>query len=349
MGVFRRNVRGQLALTYSIRFTRADGTRQTLATSATTREEAESLLKAMEAKIQAAKEKSRQVQRVTSSEECTLSAAFERAYQERWQYQASDKPQQHIPVILDILGDVPLSSITSSSIAQLRGELISRGLAPATVNRHLSTLKTTLRLAHYEWGILDRLTKVSLLSEKGNERTFLYSDQHLETICKYFAETHQQYMIDLTYVLLNTGLRVSELLSLKWSEVSWSEGTITIVAQLAKSRVTRVVPMNAIVQQILHKRPTIEVGPFPYSLHTIESKWRRMKVATGLRDAVLHCLRHTFATRLISKGKDLYIVQRLLGHSTPAVTTRYSHMQLSSLREAVADLDTQSATQTISG
>ncbi|MCC7201383.1 MAG: tyrosine-type recombinase/integrase, partial [Nitrospirae bacterium] len=52
-----------------------------------------------------------------------------------------------------------------------------------------------------------------------------------------------------------------------------------------------------------------------------------------------HDLRHTFATRLVQAGIDLYKVQRLLGHKTPAMTQRYAHHSPESLRDGVEALD----------
>jgi hypothetical protein len=56
-------------------------------------------------------------------------------------------------------------------------------------------------------------------------------------------------------------------------------------------------------------------------------------------DFHFHDLRHTFATRLVQAGKDLYKVQKLLGHKTAAMTQRYAHHSPESLRDAVSVLD----------
>jgi integrase len=59
----------------------------------------------------------------------------------------------------------------------------------------------------------------------------------------------------------------------------------------------------------------------------------------GIEDFTFHDLRHTFATRLVQRGVDLYKVQRLLGHKTPSMTQRYAHHCPDSLRDGVAVLD----------
>jgi integrase len=61
----------------------------------------------------------------------------------------------------------------------------------------------------------------------------------------------------------------------------------------------------------------------------------------GLEDVRFHDLRHTFATRLVQAGVDLYRVQRLLGHKTPTMTQRYAHHSPESLRDGVRVLEQQ--------
>ena len=59
----------------------------------------------------------------------------------------------------------------------------------------------------------------------------------------------------------------------------------------------------------------------------------------GILDCHFHDLRHTFATRLVQSGVDLYKVQRLLGHKSPIMTQRYAHHYPESLRDGVEILD----------
>jgi len=67
------------------------------------------------------------------------------------------------------------------------------------------------------------------------------------------------------------------------------------------------------------------------------------KINEGIEDrklkASFHTLRHTYASRLVQSGVDLYRVQRLLGHSTPVMTARYSKLADSDLKEAVATME----------
>ena len=87
---------------------------------------------------------------------------------------------------------------------------------------------------------------------------------------------------------------------------------------------------------------------------SIESGHLRRSFRLALRKAQIedfhfHDLRHTFATRLVQAGVDLYKVQRLLGHKSPVMTQRYAHHYPESLRDGVKILDRVSTPVTNSG
>jgi integrase len=77
----------------------------------------------------------------------------------------------------------------------------------------------------------------------------------------------------------------------------------------------------------------------PLNADVIQYNFRRACKKAGIEDLHFHDLRHTFATRLIQAGVDLYTVQRLLGHKTPKMTQRYAHHSMESLRASVEVLD----------
>jgi integrase len=75
------------------------------------------------------------------------------------------------------------------------------------------------------------------------------------------------------------------------------------------------------------------------SKYNVGRAFRNVTKKAKIADFHFHDLRHTFATRLAQAGKDLYKVQKLLGHKTAAMTQRYAHHYPESLRDAVAVLD----------
>jgi site-specific recombinase XerD len=71
----------------------------------------------------------------------------------------------------------------------------------------------------------------------------------------------------------------------------------------------------------------------PYT--TIARSWTKLKKVAGIPTYYrIHDCRHTFASLLVNSGVSLYVTQQLLGHSTPVVTQRYAHLNVSSLQQA---------------
>ena len=62
--------------------------------------------------------------------------------------------------------------------------------------------------------------------------------------------------------------------------------------------------------------------------------WDRIRKRADLEDVRLHDLRHSFASFLVNRGKNLYVVQQMLGHANPRTTQRYAHLSTDTLDES---------------
>ena len=150
-------------------------------------------------------------------------------------------------------------------------------------------------------------------------------------------------MIELVYA---TGLRVSEVISLKVSQVNLEAGYLTVIGKGGKERA---VPIGTCARQRLldyldTARPTILGGRLsPYLFLNRSGRrlsrqgfWKRLRLAVrraGLAGKVSpHTLRHAFATHLVERGADLRAVQMMLGHADIATTQIYTHVARERLR-----------------
>jgi integrase len=149
-------------------------------------------------------------------------------------------------------------------------------------------------------------------------------------------------------------MRKGELLNLRWDDVDFVSDTVTV--REAKSGEGRRLPMSATARralqtagrlrgQHLKMRPVNQGSSHVFSapqggfLMNLNRDWYRALKKSGPNDFRFHDLRHTFASRLVMAGVDLYRVQMLMGHKTPAMTLRYAHLSPQHLRAAVALLD----------
>lgn len=221
-----------------------------------------------------------------------------------------------------------------------------RQLSPATINRELATLRRLLRLAQ-EWREIQRVPRIRLLRGERNREFILSHDLELA-----YLRILPPVLADVATVLLDTGLRLGELLSLEWPQVHLEPangakfGYLTVVSGKSKSRRSRNVPLTERVVAVLRRWGPRESGLVfhrgdgkPLSSTLLDQQHARAREALKLpKDFVLHSLRHTYGTRLGETGADAFTIMKLMGHSTVTVSQRYVHPTPETLEAAVERL-----------
>lgn len=117
----------------------------------------------------------------------------------------------------------------------------------------------------------------------------------------------------------------------------------------SKNGEKRTIPMTNTLFNLLKDNKVVDISNrvFPYNVNSLKDAFERARDKAKLEDFRFHDLRHTFATRLIQNGVDLYKVKELLGHKTIAMTMRYAHHYPESLRSSVEILDKSDKSVTI--
>ncbi len=238
--------------------------------------------------------------------------------------------------------------VNRALVARLLFWLREEGFAPRTVARHIASLRGLFRYllaqgyvkedptAHLEspspWARLP-----GVLSQEEVERllaTPLTSDQ---------AGIRDKAMLELLYA---AGLRVSELVTLRLSDVDLEVGYVRCRGKGSKERV---VPLGAEAQKWVHRylasaRPLLARGQSNAALFlnrlgrplTRQGFWKILRAyaaASGIdRRVTPHTLRHSFATHLLERGADLRAVQMMLGHADISTTQIYTHISRSHLK-----------------
>ncbi len=246
--------------------------------------------------------------------------------------------------LISFFGDYILAEITPRLVNKYKAQRRNDGVKPATINRELATMKKAFNLAlkEWEWVRDNPVSKVSMEKENNKRDRWLMDDEERRLV-----EACEAWLRELVVFALNTGMRLSEILGLTWKGVDLFRKTLTVFK--SKNGEKRTVPMNATVFEMLKgkaKVRSIRIDfVFPSQAHTMidaDNMRRAFRAAlekAQIEDFRFHDLRHTFATRLVQAGKDLYQVQCLLGHKSPAMTQRYAHHYPESLRDAVEVLD----------
>ncbi len=151
-------------------------------------------------------------------------------------------------------------------------------------------------------------------------------------------EAVNPYAVAAIRLLLFTGARLSEILTLKWDAIDLERGT----ARLAESKTgPKTIYLNAPALEVLSNLVRTAANPFVICgeksnshLVNLQKPWRAVREKASLPDVRLHDLRHTFASVGVGGGASLPMVGALLGHSQPQTTDRYAHLASDPLRAA---------------
>lgn len=265
--------------------------------------------------------------------ELTLGSALDRALRTTWDGNKDWSGYNTIAKQLKALvgGDVLLKTISGSTIALLKEDLMGKELANATINRKLAVLSSVMHIAKDEWDVPLTIPAFKLLPER-NARTRVFTVAEEEKMLAYWREVKPE-MADLVVILFDTGCRLSEALKITGKDVMDS-GFVRL--NRTKNDEGRGIPMTERVKSILGTLAH-DSGAFPTLNKNIACKLMQdFREAHYIEDPewVLHTCRHTCATRLLEAGVDIYTVKEWLGHKTIETTLRYAKMTNMKLNQA---------------
>jgi len=240
--------------------------------------------------------------------------------------------------------DAKLAHITPKRIVDYKNKRYADGVKPATINRELATLKKAFNLARREWEWCkdNPVCRVSMERENNTRDRWLTLDeeQRLVTMAPSWLQ-------ELIVFAIHTGMRMGEILALAWNGVDLFRRTLTVFK--SKNGERRTLPLNQTVLGLLTRKYAVRSLTVDLVFHSqtqtpldpdnLRRAFRIAITKATIVDLHFHDLRHTFATRLVQAGVDLYKVQRLLGHKSPMMTQRYAHHYPESLRDGVEKLD----------
>lgn len=241
----------------------------------------------------------------------------------------------------------PPETLSESQIEDWLRAGKAAGLSAATRARRLSTVRSFLRFLREEGDRSDDPARRVVSPRRRRPLPRVLSESDVESLLAVRGdgpkELRDRTMLEVLYA---TGLRVTELVSLRSSQVDRRRGLVRVVG---KGNSERVVPLGrtalAILEHYLDEvRPHLAAksdalfpGPSgkPLSRQMFWILLRRRAVQAGISADRLspHVLRHSFATHLVEHGADLRTVQMLLGHSDISTTEIYTHVARERLRQ----------------
>ena len=216
---------------------------------------------------------------------------------------------------------------------------------PYAANRLLELLSKMLELAKL-WGFLDETAANvarGIPRFKEEKRDRFITAQELPRLAEAIDNEENLYARNAIWLYLLTGLRKSELLQARWSDIDWEAEEITIPA--TKNGRPHYLPLSSAAMALLRQLPRQHENPhlFPgreqgKGLVNIDKAWRRIRTAAGVPNVRLHDLRRTVGSWLAQSGNSLHLIGRVLNHRTPSTTQIYARFGNDHVRDALESL-----------
>lgn len=251
----------------------------------------------------------------------------------------------NIKILADKFGDLRLHRIDRGTVEIIQKFVLEeRETKEATANRYVALFKNMMTHAFdKKWinrSVLDDVRSAGMFSEVIPDVSPLTPEECIALIRKSPAHIRLALVIGIY-----TGLRRKDILKMRWSDINFETGNISVLVSKTENTSTELlhIQMSDTLRIFLEHAERIseyvvckEDGtPFK----TIKESWDKARKAIRKPKLRLHDLRHTFASLLVMNGTDIYVISKMLGHSTVEMSRRYAHLTPSHHSKEVKKLD----------
>lgn len=256
--------------------------------------------------------------------------------------------------ILKAIGTTPIRDIGELHIKKLSRTMTKAGKAPRSIEYALACVRMVIGHA-IRAGYHSGPNPVTTLPRKSkpkydNKRVRFFSKDEAQTLLDSLKEKSTD-VHNITLLSIYCGLRAGEVFSLTWGDVDQVHGLVTL--RDTKSGKTRTVHMPKAVKEMFKNMEPGKKSALVFPARNgkkrsqISKTFERTIEQLGLNDGIqdrrqkltFHSCRHTCASWLVQAGIPLFTVQKIMGHSTIALTERYSHLCPEQFKNAAAALD----------
>jgi len=235
-----------------------------------------------------------------------------------------------IDKFISYIGDMPMNSVTSKQITAFLASLVDVK-AKTVLNRHIGLA------AFWTWALKDGYVDRHVVRavEKPRPQQILiepFTEAEIRALLT-AVRHHPDRDRSIVYLLLDCGIRASELVGAKREDIDLANSRISVKG--GKGNKDRMVPFSKKTASVLFRYLSNSTGkPFPITRTSLTSLLDRMGKRVGVKNCHPHRFRHTFAINYLRNGGDAYTLQEMLGHSTMEMVRRYLNIAQVDLERA---------------
>ncbi len=247
--------------------------------------------------------------------------------------------------ILPTLGRLKVADVTRADISKFHHDLRH---IPYQANRNLEVISKMFVLAEM-WGMRPDGSNPRLHIKKYPEskRERYLNQEELSELGNVLTEAEEIgvediYAITAIRLLIFTGCRLNEIMTLKWGDVDFENGCLRLSDSKTGARVVHLGPPALDLLSNLKRQPNnlwVICGKIPgTNRKEIQKFWQRIRKSAGIEDVRIHDLRHSFASNAVAQGMSLPMFGKLLGHTQVQTTARYAHLAADPIKAAASQI-----------
>lgn len=224
----------------------------------------------------------------------------------------------------------------------------AEGAKPATIVKELGLLRRIFNIARkqWKWKMQNPISEIEM-PKVSNERVRYLSEFENISLFEALDKVSEKWLKPFVTIAIDTGLRLSNVCNLQWSEVNLFNRLIIIASVNMKNSDYIGIPLTERSCQTFRELQRIRAIS-DYVFHDSGQRIYPVKVQRAFRKALkaanipnfhFHDLRHCYCSYLRQQGVDLHTIAILAGHKDLRMTKRYAHLNVDNLRDAVAKLE----------
>jgi len=234
-------------------------------------------------------------------------------------------------------GNIPTCEITHALCKRYSLHLRSSGVSSSTMQTYIRSLRTFLTWCYHEGYNAEDIPQKFRIPKAQRKTIDPLTDDEIKRLFACFnlrtLTGARNYAI--AALMLDSGLRLNEVITLELGNLHIAEGYAIVNG---KGNKQRIVPLGLNTKRALirylgrvpsieHKTPLFVKGTlYPINYETIKQVFRKLKTKADIPRLHAHLLRHSFATRYLQHGGDIYSLQQILGHTGLEMVKRYVHL-----------------------